>query len=124
MMEDPPVQPSRNLLAFISEVTSGTSKVSVDDVVFRNPNSFIAGERQQHYDTWDHILHDFHKKDEVLRYISEGVSVFDFFRPFKGQFFISLVSPRGKNYKQCIPKGRAWLPSMERQTRKDYFTFG
>ena len=73
-----------------------TSKVSADDVVFRDPNSFIAGELHQHYDTWDHILHDFHKMVEVLRYIPEGVSVFDFFRPFKRQF-------KGKPYDSPLP---------------------
>ena len=28
----------------------------------------------------------FHKRDEVFTYISQGVSVYDFFRHFKGQF--------------------------------------
>ena len=88
---NPPIQPSRNLLSFISEVESLRSKASAADVVFRDPDYFTAGELHQHYEVWEFILEDFRKKDEVLQYIREGVSIFDFIQPFKGQF-------KGKNY--------------------------
>ena len=45
---------------------------------------------------WEQILHGFHKKEEVLKYISKGVSVFDFFKPFKGDF-------KGKSYDFQLP---------------------
>ena len=79
-------------LSFISEA----SKASADDVVFRDSEFFVAGELHHHYDVWDNILQDFHKRDEVLNYISQGVSVYDFFKPFKGQF-------KGKYYDSPLP---------------------
>ena len=83
-------------MSFISEIESGASKASADDVVFRDPEFFVAGELHHHYDVWDNILQDFHKRDEVLNYISQGVSVYDFFKPFKGQF-------KGKYYDSPLP---------------------
>ena len=43
------------------------------------------------------ILQNFHKRDEVLTYISQGVSVYNFFKHFKGQF-------KGENGSPLPPK--------------------
>ena len=56
------------------------------DVAFRNPDSFVAREVHHHYDVWNYILTDYFKQDEILKYISKGVSVYDFLQPFKGMF--------------------------------------
>ena len=76
-------------LSFISEVTSGVTKVSVED------DYFITAEVHNQYHMWEQILHGFHKK-EVLKYISKGMSVFNFFKPFKGDF-------KGKSYDSQLP---------------------
>ena len=81
-------------LSFISEVTSGITKASAEDVSFRDPDYFVAGEVHNHYHTWEQILHGFHKKDEVLKYISKGMSVFDF-----------------SNHLKEILKGKVMIPS-------------
>ena len=39
-------------LSFISEVTSGITKASVEDVSFRDPDYFITGEVHNHYHIW------------------------------------------------------------------------
>ena len=76
----------QNPLSLISEVKLGTLKASADDVAFRDPSFFVAGEIHHHFEFWEKILQDFHKRDEVLRYILQDVSVHDFFKHFKGQF--------------------------------------
>ena len=74
----------------------GTLKASADDVVFRHPSFFVAGEIHHHFEFWEKILQDFHKRNEVLRYILQGVSVHDFFKHFKGPF-------KGKEYDSPLP---------------------
>ena len=83
-------------LSFISEVTSDVTKASAEDVSFRDLDYFVAGKVHNHYHTWEQILYGFHKKEEVLKYISKRVSVFDFFKPFKGDF-------KGKSYDSQLP---------------------
>ena len=70
----------------------------------------MAGELHQHYEVWEFILEDFRKKNEVLRYIREGVSIFDFLQPFKGQF-------KGRNYDSPLP------PKMMIENNKIYNEF-
>ena len=56
----------------------------------------LAGELHHHYATWEHILEGFDKRVEILGYIKNGVSVFDFFSHFKGDF-------KGKSYDSPLP---------------------
>ena len=85
-------------LSTIDLVKDGKMKASANNVIFRNPDCFVAGELHHHFDAWDTILDGYYKKDEILRYISEGVSIFPFFRYFKGDFkgnhFNSPTPPR------------------------------
>ena len=83
-------------LSFIADITSGTTKASAEDLIFRDPDYFVAGEIHEHYNVWEQLLEGYHKREEILRYISEGVSVFEFFKPFKGQF-------KGKQYDPARP---------------------
>ena len=53
---------------------------------FRLPEYYVSGEIHHHYKVWDHILTGYRKREEILRYVSEGVSVYDFFQHFKGDF--------------------------------------
>lgn len=71
-------------------------KASADDLIFRNPNSFIADELHHHVDSWATVLEGFHKKQELFGYISSGVSIFDFFQQFKGNF-------KGQSYNSDMP---------------------
>ena len=93
-------------LSAIQEVSMGHWKASAEDLVFRNPSSFIAGELHKHVPTWTQILEGFHKKEEILKYLSNGVSIFDFFlQRFKGQY-------QGKSYESDIPPS-IWLPNSK-----------
>ena len=71
-------------------------KVSARDAVFRQPEYYVSGEIHHHYEVWDHILTGYHKREEILRYISDGISVYEFFQHFKGNF-------KGKAYNSDIP---------------------
>lgn len=73
-------------LSIIEDVQKGNLKCSPENIVFRNPISFLAGEIHQHYDVWSEILLEHHKREELLKYIRYGVSIFDFMQPFKGDF--------------------------------------
>ena len=49
--------------------------MSPKDVAFRDSDCFLVGELHNHYEVWERILRGFHKRDEILTYISKGVSV-------------------------------------------------
>ena len=74
----------QNLLSIISNIKSGTFKASVENMTFRAPDFLVANEIRHHYQF--KIRQIFHKRDEVFTYISQGASVYEFFKHFKGQF--------------------------------------
>ena len=73
-------------LSSINDACSALPNPTAADVVFRNPDSFVAGEVHHHYDVWNYILTDYFKQDEILKYISKGISAYNFLQPFKGMF--------------------------------------
>ena len=77
-------------------VSEGTAHASPQDVVFRDPNSFVAGELSRHQSYWKFILSEHPKKSEIFSYIVHGVNISDFFVPFKGDF-------QGKFYCSATP---------------------
>ena len=83
-------------LTSILDVKKGIAKLSAEDVLFRDQDYFLAGELHHHYDIWEHILEEYDKRAEILGYIKKGVSVFDFFSHFKGDF-------KGKSYDSPLP---------------------
>ena len=93
---DPSYPSALQPLTFIGMILSGKVKASADDLVFRDPDSFMAGELHHHVDAWETVLEGFYKKQELLGYIFSGVSVFDFFQPFKGKF-------KGQSYSSDMP---------------------
>ena len=83
-------------LSSIVDIEKGNTKASAADIFFRDPDYFVAGEFHYHLDIWQFIPEDFHKRDEILNYIKNGVFVFDFFKHFKGEF-------KGKSYDSPYP---------------------
>ena len=53
---------------------------------FRQPEYYVSGEIHHHYKVWDHILTGYRKREEILRYVSEGLSVYDFFSALQKRF--------------------------------------
>ena len=82
--------------------------------MFRDTEYFIAGEIHDHPDVWNYILEDFAKRDEILKYISGGVSVFEFFEHYKGEY-------KGKSY-DSDPPPETIFPNNKIRKQFDDFT--
>ena len=53
---------------------------------FRDPNAFLPGDVHNHVGPWDVILQGYERRETIFKFISRGVGVLDFLRPFKGMF--------------------------------------
>lgn len=91
-------------------VTARPSLASLEQLRFRDPECFKAGELHNYLSVWENLLRDIgNPKVDLLDIIREGVRIERFFRPFKGNFkgrtFNSSVPPpmRLKNSKSCDP---------------------
>ena len=72
----------------------------VDELLFRDPDHFVAGELHKHGTNWTEIakLIPLHR-EEVLSWIGNKVSIFPYFRHFKGTF-------KGERYDSDQPPHR------------------
>ena len=86
-------------------VSKGIAHATPQDVIFRDPSSFVAGELSWHQSFWNFILSEHPKKDEIFSYIARGVIISDFFVPFKGDF-------QGKFYNSATPP-TAFFPNSK-----------
>ena len=70
----------------------------IKNLRFRNPEVFIAGQLHLYSELWEKIaaLCSYDRADEVLDWIKNKVSLFKFFRPFKGLF-------KGRAYDSAFP---------------------
>jgi len=73
-------------------VSKGVAHATPQDVIFRDPSSFVAGELGKHQSYWEFILSQHPNKDEILSYIVRGVNISDFFRSL-GKFYDSAIPP-------------------------------
>ena len=57
-------------------------------LLFRDPNSFYAGELHQHPEQWEMIVGEqpTPRQEQVLKWIREKVSIFPYFQRYTGQF--------------------------------------
>ena len=83
---------------FVQSFSSGKIVPDITTLRFRNPYVFIAGQLHLHSEVWEKIasLSTYDRADEVLDWIKNKVSLFKFFRPFKGHF-------KGRAYDSVIP---------------------
>ena len=86
-------------------VSKGIAHATPQDVIFRDPSSFVAGELSWLQSRVTFILSEHPKKDEILSYIVCGVNIFDFFFLFKGDF-------QGKFYNSATPPA-AFFPNSK-----------
>ena len=73
------------VLEDIDRVVSGESS-NVRSLVLRDPVTFKAGELRHHINLWERILEGYRQKTDVLEWISSGVNIRKFMKPFKGVF--------------------------------------
>ena len=86
-------------------VSCGSAHASPEQVLFPDPQRFVAGQIHHHLAQWDCLLDGYPKRQEILGYISHGVQVSEFFVHFKGDF-------RGKFYELPSPP-EALLPNSK-----------
>ena len=62
---------------------------------FRDPDSFVAGNLQNHFPAWELIVNiaPFDLTSTILLWIKNCVDVHDFFQPYRGQNFDSALPP-------------------------------
>eukprot|EP00794_Sanderia_malayensis_P015556 gene15556-biopygen13268 len=109
---DPATQYSLNVL---TDVRHGRLKVSARNVIFPDPETFVAGNLTNHFATWDFITSGYKHRDEILRYISDGVSVHDFFSRFRGSF-------KGKYYNSKLPPKAMFSNSKSCDAFEDFIS--
>ena len=70
----------------IALVLQGKSLADMSRLVFRDPNHFRAGKLHRHTPQWLSLIDDLNddRFSEVRDWITNGVDVTKFFRPFKG----------------------------------------
>ena len=89
-------------------VSQCSAKASAKDILFRDPESFVAGEIHRHVGEWENILGSYSKQQEVFHHIRHKVNVKEFFVPFRGDFqgsfYDSATPPKMvfANNKSCI----------------------
>ena len=91
----------------IALVLQGKSLADMSRLVFLDPNHFREGELHRHTPQWLSLLDDLNddRFSEVRDWITNGVDVTKFFRPFKGSY-------KGKNY-ECSTPPRCVLPNSD-----------
>ncbi|KAI8494118.1 hypothetical protein Bbelb_284650 [Branchiostoma belcheri] len=90
----------------LEAVAARRIKASADSLMFRDPDSFRAGEIHKHPEEWNSILGQGQLPDMIRDWIENGVSIFHFMQPFKGRF-------KGLDYDCAFPPPRCFsnLPS-------------
>ena len=80
-------------------VVRDPSLANLAQLRFRNPDSFQASSLHNHVDFWENLISSTGyscPQVSLLQIIREGVKVYDFFRPFKGNF-------KGRLYDSAVP---------------------
>ena len=75
------------------DVISGQACADVSMLSFRDPDSFVAGNLQNHFPAWELIANiaPFDLTSKILLWIKNCVDVHDFFQPYRGENFDSAL---------------------------------
>ena len=73
------------------DVISGQACADVSMLSFRDPDSSVAGNLQNHFPAWELIANiaPFDLTSKILLWIKNCVDVHDFFQPYRGENFDS-----------------------------------
>lgn len=91
-----PVQIPTLSLPRAEDVAAGQAPSDIQVMAFRDSSYFVAGQIHHHQSEWDIVLPHSDQGNMVRSWIAEGINVFSFFRPFKGNF-------RGNSYNSEEP---------------------
>ena len=75
------------------DVISGQALADVSMLSFRGPDSFVVGDLQNHFPAWQLIANiaPFYLTSKILLWIKNCVDVHDFFQPYRGGSFVSVL---------------------------------
>ena len=72
------------------DVISGQACADVSMLSFRDPDSFVAGNLQNHFPAWE-LVANIDLTSKILLWIKNCVDVHDFFQPYRGENFDSAL---------------------------------
>ena len=80
-----------------ADVISGQACADVSMLSFRDFDSFVAGNLQNHFPAWELIANiaPFDLTSKILLRIKKCVDVHDLFQPYRGENFDSALAPHG-----------------------------
>lgn len=109
------VAANQNMSDLIEKVKSGEALGHIEDLLFRDPSSFCAGEIHNHVNEWEEILqHRWSPKlEEISGWIKDKVSIFPYFQPFKGSF-------KGKHYDHARPPSRTFRNNISCKVFREF----
>ena len=84
------------------EVLNKDILFDINTLPLRDPDKFVSGQIHECLPNWEFILKDL-TRDVVVKWLTHGVDVGDFFRPFHGNF-------KGKSYHSDVPP-RQYYPN-------------
>ncbi|XP_077993129.1 uncharacterized protein LOC144447097 [Glandiceps talaboti] len=80
----------------VEKVSRGEMLATADDLLYRNPNDFIAGEVHKHVAFWDELTKPIVDRQEIMDWIKNKISISKYFTNFKGDF-------KGERYNHDTP---------------------
>ena len=86
---------------------------SLGNLLFPDPDNFVAGQIHEHVQEWNHIIPDSEMKEEIMSWVQDGVDINRYIRPFKGVF-------GGQHYDHNFPPPRVFNNSDK---CKDFIPF-
>ena len=87
----------------------------LDQLRFRDPSHFVAGNVHHHSEFWDCMLRDSPREGLISNIIHDGVDVFDFFKHFHGTF-------QGKHYSSSTPPAMTFKNSHSCNIFSEFIT--
>ena len=98
---------NHHLEHIVDSVIKGTAIGQISDLHFRAPDSFRPGELHRNVSTWEHLFADQQTpmQSDILRWIRNKVSIFEFAKPLKGKF-------HGHDYESELPPSM-FLPNNQ-----------
>ena len=99
---------ARELMQKVTRVEQGEIIRDVNELSFRDPSNFRAGELHAHYSFWEKVVERCPKmaaQTDVLDWIKNKVSIFPYFQHFRGSF-------KGEQYDSDRPPHRLFRNNM------------
>ena len=79
------------------DVINGDSNFDVNSLPLRDPSHFVSGQIHSFVSEWESVIDEhISNNNNIIQWIRNGVSIFEFFQTYKGNF-------KGKHYSSNLP---------------------